>query len=185
MRERPPPNLNATQNVLLRNGAECAAIRAVGPVISENEIETVWDNNRSAIFKRSEVDSDEVLTAVANHGTLPKGHGVTGSRDDALDQGLAGVVGVEQHHDVPHFGIVNLIRELVDDQAVLIMKSRLHASPFYSGDLEPKGHDERGVDCSRRKRAEPQNKLSANLTQSQRRRRRCAGLLCCAGDAIH
>jgi hypothetical protein len=136
-------------------------------VIPEDEIETLWDNDRSAVFERPEICADEPLIGdhtVANHDTLPKSHGVSGLSDDTLNQGLAGIAGMEQHHNVPDFRIVNLIREFVDDQAVLIMKGRLHAPPFNPSDLEPKRHDEGCVDSCRSERAEPENSLSADRT---------------------
>lgn len=69
---------------------------------------------------------------------------LTRRRNDAFHERQAGIVRMPEHHDVANFRIVQLIREFVHDQAILVMQRRLHAAAFHPRHLESEGHDKRG-----------------------------------------
>jgi hypothetical protein len=148
-------------------------------MVTENEVEPFGDNDRRLIFKRSVVGRDKFFVRddpIPDHDTLTKRHAVARCSDDPFDQGQIRVVRVQQHDNVPNLWIVNVIRELVDYQAVLVMQRWLHASSLDASDLEAERHDQGGVDGSGSKRAGPEHEFGANLSKSGRVRQSCRGL---------
>ena len=55
----------------------------------------------------------------------------------------------------PTLRLADPIRQLVDDQAILIRERRRHALAFDARDLEAERHDQRGVDRGRGQRLQP------------------------------
>ncbi len=93
--------------------------------------------------------------------------------DHPLDEGLVGIDRVIEHHDVSRLRFTDRreIRELVDDQTILIMQRRGHALAFDASHLEAERHDERRVDGRRRERLQPGDELVGETAGEGRRLR--------------
>ena len=150
--QRPPPELHAADDVLLWHLPPMPAIGAVVPVVAHHEVVRLLYDFRSMglvtpIFGGHEQVRLQYLVHVDM--TVFDPYRVTFLRYDPLDEGLVGVAGVVEHHDVAGFGNAKeAIGGFVDDQAILVLKRRLHALALDPGHLEAKCHDQRGVDCS-------------------------------------
>ena len=89
--------------------------------------------------------------------------------DDPLHERLLGLERVVEHDDVADLRVADAVRELVDDQAILILQRRRHAHAFDARDLEAERDDQRGVDGGGRERLQPRDELFAEAVQPERR----------------
>ena len=69
----------------------------------------------------------------------------------------------------PTCGRADAVRQLVDDQPILIGERRRHALAFDAGHLEAERDDQRGVDRRRGQRLEPGEQLFADPARDRRR----------------
>ena len=69
--------------------------------------------------------------------------------------------------DVAVMRLADAVRQLVDDEAVLVLERRRHALAFDSRDLEAERDDEDRVDRGRHERLHPGDELFLQLRESE------------------
>ena len=132
-------------------------------MVAHDEVVRVLDDFRTVVLVAAELWRHEQVRLkhfVDEDPAIFNAYRVAFLGHDPLDERLVGVAWVIQHHDVA------LLRHseepvggLVDDQSVLVLKSRLHAFALDTGDLEPECHDERGIHGGRCEGLEPGEEL--------------------------
>ena len=90
--------------------------------------------------------------------------------DDALDERLLRVDRIVEHHDIADPRIREPVRQLVDDEPVLVLERRRHALALDARNLEAERDDERRVDGSRGERLEPREQALAETREPLRPR---------------
>src|SRR5262245_58365429 len=156
--DRPPPQLDLSDDVFLRHEAPVTAVGAVFPVITHHEVVTLGYDRRAEIVVAAELRRDESVVhrdIVHVHAAVHDSDGIAFFGNHALDERLVWIERVIEHDDVAAARSAYPIDELVDDQAILIFQRRRHAQAFDSRDLEAEGDDQCCVYRGREQRLEP------------------------------
>ena len=132
-----------------------AAVGAVVAVVAHDEVVALLHDLRAPVVVAAEfgrhvvvVQRDVVDVDVAVHDP----DRVAFPGDHALDEHLLGVERVVEHDDVARTRLAELVDQLVDDQAIVILERRRHAQAVDARHLEAERDDERGVDGRRDQR---------------------------------
>lgn len=80
---------------------------------------------------------------------------VSGDGDDALDVALGVVVGVEEDDDVTVVDLSDVEGEFIDEEAILVLKTGVHAGSLYADRLVEEDDDEGGDADGEQEVAEP------------------------------
>ena len=80
--------------------------------------------------------------AVHIHPTFINAQSIAGPRDHALDVTLLRIARVIEHHYIAAADLLEVIRKLVDEDAILVLQTRQHAGALYPHRLVEKRDDE-------------------------------------------
>ena len=127
------------------DGAEVAAVAGDAAVVSHDPEVAGRDDafGLGAVVAIAEGDVGLLEGDVVDiHSPAVDAEGVAGESDDALDVALGVVAGIEEDDDVAAVDGLETIGELVDEEAILILQAREHASAFDADGLVEEEDDE-------------------------------------------
>lgn len=163
---------------LAGDGAEVAAVRGDGAVVSHHEV---------VIGRYGDFVIGTIVTVLSGDVRFADGktvdvdvpaddaEAVSGQADDPLDVAFFFVSGVAEDDDVAAVDSLQVIDKFIDKEAVVVFEPGQHAGAFDADGLVEKGDDENGSEGREDKVAQPEAQRSRSLRRPRRRRRRPFG----------
>ena len=129
-----PVNKNGfAVDVLARDGAKIAAITRGAAMVAENEVTALrnYDCRERAKVLEPErhvrlVDSSSVHV----HAAIIDANPIASHRNHSLDVALGWISGVMENNNIARRNTLEVVNELVDKNAFLVLQSRKHAGSF-------------------------------------------------------
>src|ERR1051326_7058502 len=121
-------------DVATLNRADFTTVIGHGPVIAQHEVGIGRNDGLSIgtgvlIIRRNVRFRQQ--GAVHVNTAIDDADAVAGQADHALDEALARVPRIMKHNDVTALDAFKAVDQLVDEDALLVFKARLHAAAFY------------------------------------------------------
>ena len=140
-------------------------------MVTHHEVVTLGNDLGPPVIVAAEVARHEAVVegnVVAEDTAVHDADLVAFLGNDPLDERFLRLERIVEHDDVADLGIAEPIRELVDDQPILILQRRRHAHAFHTRDLKAECNDERRVNGRGRQRFQPCDKFFAEAIEPHR-----------------